>query len=331
MQEKPKTFQERIERILHDEDFRSHCQRIYDDPEFEFEKKYQFVKRIAVLDVPKCDLPDNAFHKDFGERELIDKTIRFYQAVDKFDPENPLAPVVEQNLKQYFTTDPKVGRLGKRAECGTVEKDGKRTKYIKVPLDPDIRTLKSGPHEACHSLSQSFLQDTRKKYSSSGEICPVIVDALFAEYLKQTDPSCVPMIKADEEFNKGFVIIKAREALLDACVIRVMTGQDTIQNVMDQYGHIFGENTINRCLDNIESINFSGMMEERYILPMLIGQKVAENFGEDPHGTIHSFKQALAHDHEYSPAQLIETLNLPPEEELVQGYINRMQNNDLAQ
>lgn len=74
----------------------------------------------------------------------------------------------------------------------------------------------------------------------------------------------------NENFNEDALnaqvvnVIKARESLLDAVVIDVMTGHLTQSKAVMRYGEMFSRNTniLNRCLNNIEQYKFSAMFEK---------------------------------------------------------------------
>ena len=157
-------FNERIARILHDENFRRDCINGY--RQNFFFKHLNLIKQIAFIDISQYRIDNHEFDATITEQDILDETLSFYADLDAICPSQPLLPTVLENQK-YVTFKPNYGRLKPgekpRSSCGfSWVKDeygnDKLEREIFFDLEQNIKTRFVGPHEFAHSLSKAFSQ-----------------------------------------------------------------------------------------------------------------------------------------------------------------------------
>lgn len=323
-------FNERIARILHDENFRRDC--INDYRQNFFFKHLNLIKQIAFIDISQYRIDNHEFDATITEQDILDETLSFYADLDAICPKQPLLPTVLENQK-YVTFKPNYNRLKPgekpRSSCGfSWVKDeygnNKLEREIFFDLEQNIKTRFAGPHEFAHSLSKAFEKGKPCADPLMAEFCPVIVDILSLEFFKNRHPEQAKMVERLKTEHMVQNVLKARTSLLEASVIQVMTGETTVTEVMQQYGSLFNPRMINNCLEQIEQNRFNPLYEARYVLSEVMATTLRDKMQVAPEEVVSSFKTVLSNDSEINFEQATEMLNLPPKEVMVDRYKQKL-------
>jgi len=320
------TIKQRIERVLQDEDFRKHCKHLRHMPEFD--KKLELITKIAQIDISQVQI-DKALldnQNKFSKKEISADTIEFYRMIDELAPDGVnLVDRVKQNA-QYLIIEG-LGRYNGRGYCEAGrEKGGKEYREIYLRVEGRISDTKTAIHEFAHSCTQSFIQNIPLKDIKMKEIPTVITDHLSARFLKGKYPKLRENFVEDDKFSQIDNVIKARECLMEALIVKVMNGETSYEEVMKKYGHLYQGHLdiLTRCLERIETIQFEDILfEERYLVPQMIAVEMRERFKKNPELVAQQLKEILAHEHDWTEEQTLDFLGLPYREKLADNYVSK--------
>lgn len=313
---------QRAQNILNRPGFKTFCYTEKQKPGFSL--GLQMAEKLAFLD---GDMPvnKNALVVPFDQQFFETLTFEFYEWLDAIYPTNPLTDTVKENFNNYltYTFTPKYPGEQPRPGCGsTVHPNGTVDRSIFIDPTNDIRTYKSGPHEAGHSLSKTFTLLNRRQHEDCGEVAPVIIDKLFMIFLKEKHPDLYNQVAADLEIaDRNLMVIKARECLLDASILKVACGEQTMNDVIKNYGKYFTQGMINSTFTKIENYKFMPMYENRYMLQSMLAYKMVERFEADRYTTVKQLKHILQNDDHYSFQDVLDYLNMPTKQQLIDDYI----------
>ena len=319
-------IQQRIARVLQDEDFRRHCKHLREMPNFD--KNLELITKIAQIDISQIQIDKKLLDNQnkFSKKEISADTIEFYTMLDELSPDGVnLVNRVKQNA-QYLITEG-LGRYNGRGYCEAGRgKDGKEYREIYMQVEGRISDTKTAIHEFAHSCTESFVQNIRIKDFKMKEIPTVITDHLSARFLKGKYPELRENFVEDDKFSQVDNVMKARECLMEALIVKVMNGEETYENVMKNYGHLYQghQDILTRCLERIETIQFEDIMyEERYLVPQMIALEMRERFKKEPELVAKQLKQILAHEHDWTEEQALDYLGLPQREQLADDYVSK--------
>ncbi len=323
------SLQKRIARIMVDSNFRNDC---YNYRNLELFKYLDLIEKVAMLDISKINHDESILKMDLTQQAVIDEVYSFYSALDEICPDIPLLPIAQKNM-QYLTFKPNYSRLKPgetpRSACGyhsEVLPNGKEEtiKEIFVYLDGDFRAIFSGPHEFAHSMSERFLNLKRFKSNAVAELIPSIVDVLAPELYLQQHPEHKQQIAALKKASLINNVKKARQTLLEACVIKVMTGEMQYADVVKKYPNLFSEGMIADCVSDIEKGLFKPLHEAQYVLPHVMAETVLEMFKHNPEETTKNIKTTLTCDTEISLEQAYSMLKLPSIETTISTFNSKL-------
>lgn len=317
-------MQSRINKILNDSDFKNHCFRLLNSNP-NFEEDFLMCEKIANININGLQA-NNLLIKlntPFTPNQIKNGVLGFYNYLDSLTPDQTsLTNVVTENAK-YLSYDINGGT--KRSYCGTkVLPNGEVKKEIYCNFEGRVSDISNTIHEFCHSLSKSFLHLQPHSDENMREVCTVICDQLSNNYLKGLYPNLNKNFNENELHTQINNVIKARESLLDGIVIKVVTGRLSMAEAQQKYGHLFNNsNILTNCVNNIETFNFSGMYEKRYLVPQAIALEMLEKFKANPKQTAEQFKQVLTHDTDWNVNQTLTYLGLPMQNELIDSYVQK--------
>ena len=320
-------IQQHINKILNDADFKNHCFRLLkENPHFE--EDFLMCEKIANININGLQINNNLIKlsTSFNPNQIKNGVIGFYSYIDSLTPQMPnLTEVVKENAK-YFHYD----NSGKtdRSYCSTRQlPNGQIHKEIYSNFEGRVCDISTTIHEFCHSLSKSFLIPEPYSDENMREVCTVMCDQLSNHYLKQQYPGLTKNFNENELETQIINVTKARESLLDAIVIKVVTGKLSFDQAQAKYGYLFNNsNLIKNCVNNIETFKFSGMYEKRYLVPQAIALEMLERFKTNPQEAAKQFKEVLAHDTVWNVDYTLHYLGLPKKDELVDNYVAKFNN-----
>lgn len=315
------SLQQRIDRILNDEDFKLHCQKLRQIEGFD--KDFALVEKLSKIDVKnlKCDF--SLLNKKFTLEEIKNDVVGFYQTLDKIYPKGiNFVQLLTENVK-YFTTETDTDNYRSHC-CAELDDDGNVYKEIYLKIEGELCDTINIIHEFGHSFSKAFIELKMTKDKRVAEIPTVILDhlSLIYQMIKHSD-----LKKNYIEFEKYGQVInigKARECLAGALIIKVMTGEENYESVIAKYGELFKQypHIIEDWLDRIESFNFYDVMsEKKYLIPQAIALIMKERFKTDPTNTIKQLKEIVAHVHVWTEEKILKYLNISNKEKLIDDYI----------
>ena len=307
----------RLDRMVHDNNFRQHCIRLLQDrPTIDHD--IEILERIASIDISSYKVNYDLIHNDtLSTRELlISNILSFYNHIDTLSPEGECLFAKAKDVLKYLNTDPTQEKTDRSYCSYRQEPDGTETKRVFCNLEGRIGDTVTGIHETGHGLSKTF-EGSGMKDEKMREIATVPIDQISKEYLKTLYPDLAENFNEDL-FNSQIVnVIKARESLIDAYIMKVMAGEMTIDELKAKYDTICGpnKNIMLSRLDNIENIKFSAMYEMRYLLPQAIALEMRERYMENPELAASQVKWLLENDATATMDEAILHLGILPEQQ----------------
>ena len=326
---------ERIAAILANDKFKTHCKNFRN---IELFKYLGLIERVALLDISKLTVNKDLLKQDYPREVITNEVLDFYAELDKICPDIPLLPVAEKHM-QYLTFEPNYSRLKKgerpRSACGISHvpmPDGtvEVLREIFIYEDGDFRTIFSGPHEFAHSMSDRFIKDVDFTSQAMAELVPSIVDVFALELYGKRHPEHAHIVAEAKKQALVSNVLKARQTLLEACVIKVMLGETTFEEVLAKYGHIFGPAMVSDCVEDIEKGDFNPLFEAKYVLPHVMAETLIEMFKQNPEETIKNIKILLTCDTKLTIEQAYDVLKLPNPETTLANFNQKIVNNSLT-
>jgi len=315
------TFMQRFARKLQDADFRNFCRDVRKQSEFDSDLK--MVERVANIDVTglTCNTELIQGQKRFSPQEIRESVISFFQMLDNFSPEGiSLTDRLIENEKYLrCATDGK-----SRSYCKSeIDEKGIENKEIFVNLEGRIGDIGNIIHEFGHSFCEMFMSFEGQNDSSMAEIPTVILDKLSSKFLKNKFPGFYRNFNENEKFVQIQNVKKARECLMDAMLVKVVCGEETYDNVVQNYGRLFAEfpDLLPSRIHDIEEYNFQPMFEKKYIIPQAIATCLSERFDKQPEVVAKQLKYIIANNHKLTEKQTLEYLGLPNKDKLIEDYV----------
>ena len=318
------SIEQRIVRMLQDEEFRQHCLKCKQENS-QFEEEFAIAEKIAMIDVSNIKFDDKLLYPQqrFSVKEIKEYLIVFYEHLDNISSNNnSLINVVKENFK-YITTD-NHGDERARSYCSSsVDKNGKEYREIFINPEGRIGDISTAIHEIGHSLSQTFIKCKAPKDRNMSEIIPVILDAISNYYLSQNISSLEFNFNTNAIHTQVQNVIKAREVLLDGLVIKLMLNEITLDEVKSKFGDLFLRNTniLKRCLENIETYKFTNMYEKRYLIPQAVALKMLDLYKTKPEKAIEIFKEILQNDANWTVEETLKYLGIDSKQSLIDNYV----------
>ncbi len=318
------SIEKRIARILQDEEFRQHCIKCKQENS-QFEEEFAIAEKIAMIDISNIKFDEKLLYlqQRFSLKEIKEYLIGFYEHLDNLSSnDNSLINVVKENFK-YVTTDCHGDELARSYCLSSVDKNGKEHREIFINPEGRIGDISTAIHETGHSLSQTFIKCKAPKDRNMSEIIPVILDAISNYYLSQNIPSLESNFNANAIHTQIQNVIKAREVLLDGLVIKLMLNEITLDEVKSKFGNLFLRNTniLKRCLENIETYNFTNMYEKRYLIPQAVALKMLDLYRTNPEKAVEIFKEILQNDTNWTIEETLKHLGIDSKQSLIDNYV----------
>ncbi len=318
------SIEERITRMLQDEEFRQYCLKCKKENS-QFDEDFAIAEKIAFIDISSIEFDDTQLYptQRFSIDEIKKYLIDFYKHLDNLSKNDiSLLDIVKNNYK-YVTTD-NHGDKTARSYCSSfVGQNGEKRREIFINPEGKIGDISTAIHEMGHSLSQTFIQCQAPKDRNMSEIVPVILDVISNCYLSQNIPSLESNFNANAIHTQIQNVIKAREVLLDGLVIKLMLNEITLDEIKSKYGGLFLKNTniLKRCLNNIETYKFTNMYEKRYLIPQAIALKMVDLYKTNPEKAIELFKEILKNDSNWTIEDAFKYLKIESKETLIDNYV----------
>lgn len=319
-------FNSRISKILASENFRKDCVTIYrNNPYFKY---LDLIKQLAFINIKDIPINGKLFDASVINNDVLEEVRLCYADIDAIYPQMPLLPTTIKNM-QFVTNTPNPERLSSgeepRSSCAYTWKKAPNgtdvlEREIFINLEQSIKTKFVGAHEFAHSLSPSFAEGKRHVDPAMQEFCPVIMDMLSLELYGKRNPNQAHVVNELKREHLVINVVKARYALMDACVIQIMTGELTYDEAVKQYGSIISPRMIDDCLKRIEQNRFNPMYEARYVLSQVMATALQTKLKTNPEEVVKNFKEVLSVDNKIYFDQAIEMLNLPSKEVLLENY-----------
>lgn len=292
-----------------------------------FDSDLKIVEKIANIDISEISYNDNLIQNSngtlfFNSEETKNLVLGFYSMIDSLCPQkDSLLNRVILN-EQYFTTNPQ--DKTERSYCkNTIDKLGNPIREIFVNMEGRIGDVQTIIHEFCHSCCAPFMNFSKQIDDRMPEVPTVIADNLASLYMQETCPDKLINLIENDRFRQFLNVKKARECLMDALIVKVVTGEETIDNIVQQYGHLYEDfpNIINSRFEKIEKFEFYPMFEKKYLIPQAIALELKERYEQNPALVAEEFKDLINNNHCISQEMALTYLGLPQEDELIENYV----------
>ncbi len=318
----------KIKKIMQDKEFKEHCKKCRINNPY-FEEELFIAEKIAKLNINDIHVDQDLIYlsKPFTIEQIEKNVVEFYDFLDKLAPTHiSLGDIIAKN-REYFSTD-NHGDPNARSYCSSRRlENGEFQRKIFVNIEGRIGDISNAIHEYCHSLSLSFIECKPLKDKRMTEVPTLIIDAISNYYLSTAMPTLAKNFNENALNAQVLNVLKAREALLDGLIIKAITGEETIDNIIKNYSDLYLNNTniLERCIRRIETHNFSNMYEARYLLPQIIALNILKQFQTNSEETIKEYKQLLINDTEWTLEDTLKNFDLPPKEKLIEDYVTNYQ------
>lgn len=323
------SIEQRISRVLKDEEFREHCRHLRQSSDFD--NIFVMVEKIARIDTSKIKIDEKLIHgvNLFSKEEVIADTFEFYQMIDKLAPNGiNLTERINQN-KKYLTTKVE-GRESDRSSCCARKKpDGSEFKEIFINIEGNVGDSKVSIHEFAHSCSDSFTKNKPSKDKRMAEMPTVIMDHISARFLKEKYPHLCENFIEDDIFGQRLNVKKARECLMEALIVKVMVGEVSLDEVVKKYGYLYESehrDILPMLLKKIENHKFNELFKEaQYLIPQAVGLEMRKRYKKEPELVARQIKEIIEHENDWTEEQALEYLGFPQREQLINDYIDNFQ------
>ncbi len=316
------SVKDRIKRILEDEEFRSFCERCQKENS-SFEDDFKISEKVAQLsmqakaDFSLLQLGDERFSAGMVEKCVVD----FYKSLDVLTPE--MKPLMNDllNNRQYVSLEDE--KTDRSYCCYSRDENDKEHRNIFINLEGRVGDACNAIHEMCHSLSKGFIEGKRPKDRRMSEICTVICDNLSNTYLMNQFPELKKNFIANSIHAQVLNVSKARESLLDGLIIKLMTGQMSVNECEKKYSGLFLNHPgiVLNCIKNIENYEFTNMLESKYLVPQAVSLYVADIFKDNPKKGAEMFKMILENDCDWTLEETLQYLGIESVESLIDEYV----------
>lgn len=296
----------RINKILNNPEFKLHCYRLRKNPHFLSNKN--IYEKIARLNIncnglfPQQDLT-------ISEDIILQDALDFFKQIDMLTPNQiEIAPIAQKNANFYLTYEEEGFSRSCCAKIGDGE--GGFDPIIYINMKSLINTRIVMAHELCHSIAPSFL-GSRHIDERMTEVSTLIVDKIFSDYLKTIYPEYIPILEKEELYHLSQNVSKAKNALLESCIVEVVTGSLSMQSAMVKYGSLFSLEEIEEQVEAIEKCKFQNIYEGRYVIADAIAQNFYKDYKSNNAKKLNQFKKVLLSENEITLENAIKQFELP--------------------
>ena len=318
------TIDERIARAMQDKSFEEFCKK--ERRQSYFDAMFPIVEKIAKIDISGIKYDESLISGVhlFTPKEIKKDAIDFCEMIDNLDPDDiSLLDRLNEN-SQYFTSNSQ----GKddRSYCKSkIEVNGDITREIYVNLEGRLGDTQTVIHEFVHSFSEVFMSLKKQQDNRMAEIPTVITDHLSSKFMQDKYPQYKVNLIENDRFRQVLNVKKARECLMDAMIVKVMCGEDTIDNVMKNYGDLFKEfpDILISRLEKIETFDFWPMFESKYLVPQAIALEMKERYKMNPQLVAKQLKHIIKDNHIMTEEETLNYLDLPERDTLIEGYVSK--------
>ena len=177
----------------------------------------------------------------------------------------------------------------------------------------------------CHSCCKTFLDCEKRKDWRVDEVPTIITDNLSTDYLKQTHPELKENFLENEKFTEVFNVKKARECVADALIIKIMCGEVSVTEALNQYGDLYNDfpDILPTKLSQIEEDRYNPLYEYRYLVPRAISTEMAERYRENPELVAKQLKEVIDDNHKLTQEETLKILELPEKDKLLDDYVSK--------
>ena len=320
------SIQERIDRAMYDQSFIDFC--VEECRRDSFNTNFEIAEKIAQIDISGIKIDGNLLDNQnlFSKKQIMADMEEFYQTIDRLDP-NGINLMERLNFsKKYFTL--RKGSHGRSYCKSGVDKHGNINREIYVEIEGRINDTISAVHEAGHSLMYEFQNAKRVKDNRVEEIPTLIVEQLATIFLMEKYPQYTENFLENDRFGLFFSVKKARESLMDALIVKVVSGDMGFEEAVKKYGHLFNgfPRMLSAKLEQIETYNFYPMFEFKYLIPEAISWELREKYQENPQLVVRQLKYIIKESGTIMEEEVFAYLGLPNKKELTKQYINKFHN-----
>lgn len=308
--------------------FRDYCEKIRSMSRFD--DMFEIMEKVSAIQIDNIDIDESKMYMDkpFTPDELKHFVFSFYKHLDDLDPAGPnLTEKVKYNEK-YMIFDKEKRNI--RSSCGyrTLE-DGTTEKWIHTHIERSVRDPNVAAHEVCHSLNKKFEKMIPLADSRMDEIPSIIVDALSSEFMREAYPELAEGVEEAQKDDFIVSVIKARECLLEALIVKMGVGEIGMDEAFEKYEHIFKKTpgVVHRKFNELrqEGRFENPFYEYRYIVPQAIAQEMRERYKKDPQRASSELKTIIEHAHDWTQEDTLNYLGLPKQEKLLDRYADKFQ------
>ena len=340
--ENSQDFFTRLEQALKNENFIALCERRKNENPF-FEQELMIAEKIAMIDIEDYSTREDLIYltQPFTKPECELGVLSFFEMIDNLAPNGINFTQTVLDNKQYFRYQ--IGRGSRPYCCLRILKDGSELKEIFCLFEGRVGDIGNAIHEFTHSLSKTFLFCEGRKDFRISELATVITDHLSNFHLQSMFPSL------SENFNENSIsqllmlVAKARETLIEGLLMKVALGEETLENIKQNYSQLFNSKLMEKELSNIQTSikvlenpeyeleknesHFAFMFESKYLIPTIAATTVLERFKTNPEAVATQLKNLVEHDHEWTLEQGLENFSLPNKFDLVDNFVDNFHNN----
>ncbi len=319
-----KDMQKKIERMLLDSEFREFCRR--ERTHKDFDEIFKDSKKIAKINISNIKINRSLISNlhAFTPEQIKTDVLGFYKHLDDLDPNGTnLTDIIKENA-QYLRTKPK--NKDERSFCASgIDRDGNKHKEIFINIEGRINDASNAIHEMCHSCCKTFLESEKRKDWRVDEVPTLITDNLSTDYLKQTHPEFKENFLENEKFTEVFNVKKARECVADALIIKIMCGEVSVTEALNQYGDLYNDfpDILPTKLSQIEEGRYNPLYEYRYLVPRAISTEMAERYRENPELVAKQIKEVIDDNHKLTQEETLKILELPEKDKLLDDYVSK--------
>jgi len=214
--------------------------------------------------------------------------------------------------------------------CCNVSKDsrGKVTKSILLSGSRSIENQMSIIHETTHSFCKFFLDAILPVDDEAKEYPTAASENLAATILQEELPEHKSKYIELKKFYECHNIEKSAVSVIDAMIVKIMTGEETIDTVQSKYADVIGKNMhlLDWRLSDIENGKCCPMYEASYLVPRAVAIEVENRYKYDPKEGAKAYKFLIERNHDMYEGEILNALGLGTREDVIDRYANNFCN-----
>ncbi len=214
--------------------------------------------------------------------------------------------------------------------CCSVSKDnrGNVTKSILLSSLVSIANQMSIIHEMTHSFCKSFIFAILPIDDEAKEYPTVASENLAATILQDELPEHKSKYVELKKFYECHNIEKSVVSVIDAMIVKIMTGEETIDTVQSKYSDVIGRNMhlLDWRLSDIENGKCCPMYEASYLVPRAVAVEVENRYKHDPKEGAKAYKFLIERNHDMYEGEILNALGLGTREDVIDDYANNFYN-----